>query len=201
MENYLKTVTLGAFTWKNRERMAMFFDHIRDQGFFWLSLHFLLVTVCLNFPVMLIIARLTPFEFYNRLYGENFISALPQVAGAFFSKGEVIDQSVIDGFNTFMFENGYGRDVLLPLLGMIFGIILIIQAVFYLCAAFFIGLSRMNASPLSLRVRLGLALFSSTLPVLAASLFGLFLPTVHIIVFYFIIIFFIFQRSALCPNG
>jgi hypothetical protein len=53
----------------------------------------------------------------------------------------------------------------------------------------------MNAAPLSFHDRLGLAIFSSTLPVLAATLFGLFLPTVHIIVFYFIVMFYTFQRS------
>jgi maltodextrin utilization protein YvdJ len=98
-----------------------------------------------------------------------------------------------------MFRTGYGRNVLLPVLGMLSGLVLVIQTVFFLCAAFFLGLSRMNSSPLSFHDRFGLAVFSSTLPALASSLFGLFLPTVHVIVFYFIVIFIIFQRSALCP--
>jgi hypothetical protein len=201
MENYLKAVTLGAFTWRDKERIALLFKCIRKQGAFWLLLHFLLVTVCLNFPVTLSVARLSPFELYSRLYGENFMSALPESARAPFSEGNVIAQADIHNFNLFMFRTGYGRSVLLPVLGMLFGLVLVIQAVFFLCAVFFLGLSRMNSSPLSFRDRFGLAVFSSTLPALACSLFGLFLPTVHIIVFYFIIIFFIFQRSALCPNG
>jgi hypothetical protein len=200
MENYLRAVTLGAFTWRDKERIALLFDHIRKQGGLWLLFHFLLITVCLNFPVTLSVARLAPFELYSRLYGENFMSALPE-SGRFFPEGNAAVQTDIDNFNLFLYETGYGRNVLLPVLGMLFGLVLVIQTVFFLCAAFFLGLSRMNSSPLSFRDRFGLAVFSSTLPVLASSLFGLFLPTVHIIIFYFIIIFFIFQRSALCPNG
>ena len=201
MENYLRTVTLGAFTWKDKERIALLFDHIRKQGVFWLLLQFLLVTVCLNFPVTLSVARLTPFQLYSRLYGENFMSALPEAERALFSQGNEIAQAEIDNFNLYLYETGYGRNVLLPVLGILFSLVIVIQAVFYLCAVFFLGLSRLNSSPLSFRDRFGLAVFSSTLPALASSLFGLFLPTVHIIVFYFIIIFFIFQRSALCPDG
>ena len=201
MGNYLRAVTLGAFTWKNTERIALLLDHVRKQGAFWPLLHFLLLTFCLNFPVTLSMARLAPFELYSRLYGENFVSALPEGGRVFFTDGTAIDQSAVAGFNLFMFENGYGRNVLMPLLGIAFGLTLIIQAVFYLCTVFFLGLSRMHSSPLSFRDRTGLALYSSTLPVLAAALFGLYLPTVHIIVYYFIIIFLVFQRSKLCPNG
>jgi len=177
------------------------FDHIRKQGGGWLALHFLLLTLALNFPVTLSVARLTPFELYSRLYGENFMSALPEQEGAFFTQGNVAGQADVDNFNLYMIENGYGRNVLLPVLGMLFCLVVIIQAVFFLCAVFFLWLSRMNSAPLSFSDRFGLAVFSSTLPAIASSLFGLFLPAVHIIIFYFIIIFFIFQRSALCPNG
>jgi maltodextrin utilization protein YvdJ len=192
MENYFRAVTLGAFTWKNEERIALFFEHIQRMGYAWLLLHFVLLTFCLNFPVTFAMARLSPFEMYNRVYGENVIQAIT---------GKAADQAAIDEFNLLMFENGYGKNTLLPLLGMGFGLTLIIQAVFYLCTAFFLGLSRMHTAPLSFHDRLGLAFFSSTLPVLAAALFGLFLPTVHIIVFYFIVMFYTFQRSTLCPNG
>ena len=201
MGDYLRAVTLGAFTWRNEERIALLLDHIRKQGSLWLLLHFLLVTFCLNFPVTFHMARLAPFELYSRLYGENFMSALPEGARVFFTEDAAIDQQAIDGFNLFMFENGYGRNVLMPILGIAFALTLIIQIVFYLCAVFFLGLSRMHSSPLPLRDRMGIALYSSTLPVLAAALFGLYLPTVHIIIFYFIIIFLVFQRSKLCPNG
>ena len=101
----------------------------------------------------------------------------------------------------FMLESGYGKNVLLPFLGMGFTLIVVIQAVFYLCAAFFVGISRNNLAPLSFRDRLGLALYSSTLPVPMAAIFGLYMPTVHIIVFCFMVMFLIFQRSKLCPNG
>ena len=143
----------------------------------------------------LVMSRLTPFELYSRLYGENFKSTLPEAAQVFFNNS--IADGSINGFNLFMIENSYGVNVLLPMLGMVFGLTLIIQAVFYLSAVFFLGISRMNAFKLSFRDRMGLALFSSTLPVLAASLFGLFLPTVHVILFYFAVIFIIFQRNGL----
>ena len=207
MKNYFNAVTLGAFTWKSDERIALLFDRVRKTGGGWIALHFLLVSLCLNFPVMLAMARLPPFELYSRLYGGNFIHALPEAARAVLGEGLVMEQGMtfnetaIDEFNLLMLANGWGKTVLLPFLGMALGLVLIIQAVFYFCAAFCVGLSRLNASPLAFRDRLALAVFSSTLPVLAASLFGLVLPTVHIIVFYFIVIFFIFQRSGLCANG
>ena len=200
MESYLKTVTLGAFTWKNEERIALFMDYIRRMGAVWLLLHFLLLTFCLNFPVMFQIARLNPYEFYSRLYSGNTAPGTPlptpdtQLPAP--NSAEEINE-----FNAQMTDNNFGRSVMLPILGFSFGLTLIIQIVFYFSAVFFLGLSRMNAAPLSFRERTGLCLFSSTLPVLAAALFGLFLPTVHIIIYYFIIIFVIFHRSKLCPNG
>jgi len=192
MTDYLRAVTLGAFTWKNEGRIAMFFEHINRVGTAWLLLHFLLLTFCLNFPVTLIMARLSPFELYSRLYGEN---AVEEIMGS-----PTVEISA-EEFNLRMMENGYGRNILLPMLGICFVFTMIIQAVFYLCAVFFLGLSRMNTVPLSLHDRLGLSVFSSTMPVLSAAMFGLVLPTVHIIVFYLIVIFFIFQRNNLCRNG
>ena len=200
MDFYFKAVTLGAFTWRNEDRIALLMDHIRKMGAGWLLLHFLILTLCLNFPVMYQIARLDPFEFYSRLYSGNTASdALVTTSDA--SLPDPRSSEEIDAFNSEMSDNNYGRAVLLPMLAFSFGLTVIIQIVFYLCAIFFLGLSRMNVSPLSFKERTGLCLFSSTLPVLIAALFGLFLPTVHIIIYYFIIIFFIFQRSKLCPNG
>ncbi|MCL2043535.1 MAG: hypothetical protein FWG89_05285 [Treponema sp.] len=195
MMHYFKTVTLGAFTWKNEERIALLMEHIRKTGTIWLLLHFFLITCCLNFPVILSMARLAPFEFYSRLYGENFSYALPESARAALTESVISEQAAIENFNMLMLESGYSRDVLLPFLSMAFGLIIIIQVVFYLCSVFFLKLSRMNLTPLSFHDRIGLALFSSTLPVPAAAIFGLYLPTVHIIIFYFLVMFFIFQRS------
>jgi hypothetical protein len=180
--DYFKTVTLGAFTWRNGERAALLFAHIRRLGGGWIALHFVLITLCLHFPVTLAMARLTPFELYSRLYGGNFINALPESARAALGDSPAMDPAAVENFNALMLENGYGGNVLLPLLGMALGLTAIIQAVFYLCAVFCLGLSRLNAEPLSFRERLGLAVFSSTLPAPAAAVFGLFLPTVHIIV-------------------
>jgi hypothetical protein len=189
MRDYLRAVTLGAFTWKDKERIALFFEHIKKTGTAWLLLHFLLLTFCLNFPITLIIARLSPFELYGRLYGEN-------AAEKVMASNEA-DQAEIDKFNIQMTENGYGRNILLPIIGMCFGLTLIIQAIFFLCAVFFLKLSRINTASLSFHDMWGLAVFSSTLPVIAAVLFGFVIPTVHIIIFYLIVIFFIFQRSNL----
>jgi hypothetical protein len=200
MTDYLKAVTLGAFTWKDKERIALFFEQIKKTGMTCILLHFLLLTFCLNFPITLIISRLSPFELYSRLYGENAVRKV--------MAGNDADQAEIDEFNLQMTENGYGRNIMLPIIGMCFGLTMIIQAVFYLCAVFFLKLSRINTAYLSFHDRFGLAVLSSTLPVIAAVLFGFLIPTVHIIIFYLIVIFFIFQRSNLysyvkskCPHA
>jgi hypothetical protein len=189
MSDYLRAVTLGAFTWKDKERIALFFEQIKKTGTALLLLHFLLLTFCLNFPVTLIIARLSPYELYGRITGENTVENK--------MTGHEADKAAIDNFNAQMIEKGYGRNILLPILGLSFALTLIIQAVFYLCAVFFLGLSRINAAPLSFHDKFGLAVLSSTLPVIASVLFGFFIPTVHIIIFYLIVIIFIFQRSSL----
>jgi len=80
MKDYLMAVTLGAFTWKNKERINMLFDQIKKTGTVWLLLHFLLLVFCLNFPVTFILTRLSPFELYGRLYGENTVE---QIVGKF----------------------------------------------------------------------------------------------------------------------
>jgi len=179
MREYLKAITLGAFTWKNEDRITLFFEQIKKTGKPWLLLHFFLLSLCLNFPVMFAIARLGPFELYSRLYGENFVETSPLE------------------FNVLMYESGFSMNTMLPLLGMAFGLVIILQIIFYLFAVFFLGVSRMNLAPLSFCSRMGLALYSSTLPVIAASLFGFYLPTVHILIYYFMVMFFIFQRSRL----
>jgi hypothetical protein len=207
MDFYFKAVTLGAFTFKNEERITLLFENIRKTGNFWLVLHFLLITLCLNFPVTFQIARIPPEEFFNRLFsgsseqGANELF-LPQNNDQELANND--QEAVNNEFSHSSFlipHSNYGRDMLNPMLGFMFLLTLIIQAVFYLCAVFFLGISRTNVTPLSFRDRMGLVLFSSTLPVLVCSLFGLFLPTVHILIFYFIIIFVIFHRSKLCPNG
>jgi hypothetical protein len=196
MERYLRTVTLVACTWQHEKRVARRFEHIGKCGYAWLFLHFLLITICLNFPVTYNIARLSPFEFYSRLYGENVSSVIPDAGHPAWQ--DALQEALAENhdiFNQLMYENEFGKNVLLPFLGIAFLLTLVIQIAFYLCAVFFLKIARMHYTPLSLRNRLGLALFSSTLPVLAAAVFGMFLPTVHIIIFYFAVIFFVFQRS------
>jgi hypothetical protein len=182
MRRYFQTVTLGAFTWKDKERLGLLLSHIQSAGGGVLVLHFLLLAVCLNFPVVFNIARADPVEFYSRLYGEAYISAMCEVAD--------LNQALI--------ESGYGRNVLLPMLGMCLFIIIIILAVLYLCTGLFLGIARMNTSALDFRSRLSLAIFSSTLPALLSTVFGFFMPTVHILVFSLAVILITFQRSSLC---
>jgi len=208
VSNYLKTVTLGAFTWKNEDRIALLLEHVRKTGRSWLVLHFLLLSLCLAFPVTFAMARLSPFELCSRLYGSRFIDALPESspeisADAFTEINEEEQSRVVNDFNMIMLESGYGRNVLLPFLCITFGLLIVIQAAFYLLSVFFLGMSRLNLPYLSFGDRMGLALFSSTLPAPAASLFGLYLPAVHILIFYFMVIFFIFQRSnrLISPRG
>jgi len=201
MKNYLKTVTLGAFTWNDGKRIGLLVECIKKTGGLWLLLHFVLITLCLNFPVMLSMAKLPPYELFTRLYGNVSAAGLPeQIRNALAENGGAGNISA-DDFNTLMTESGYGAKMLMPLLGMALGVIAVIQAAFYLCAVVFLKISRMNTAPLSFRNSLGLALFSSTLPVLAAALIGLFIPAVHIIVYYLAVIIIIFQRSKLCPDG
>ena len=169
MHDYFRVVTLGAFTWTNKDRITLLFENIKKAGTAPLFLHFFLLTLCLNFPVVFQIVRLSPEELYSRLHGETFYAYLPQAA----------------------------ENILFPLLVMSFIVVMIIQIVFYLLAVFFLGLSRMDTSPLSFYEKMGLVLYSSTLPVLFAALFGLFiLPAVHIIIYYFLVMFFMFQRSG-----
>jgi hypothetical protein len=206
MRKYLEAVTLGAFSFRggngrSGENAEAFVESVSVVKTPWLWLHFFIVTVALNFPVMVIIARLPPWELFSRLYGAEFAAMLPEAAREFLAQSSAaaeaagIDQALIDDFNVFMLQSGYGKTVLLPLLFLAFGVILILQAAFYLFAALCVGLQRMTLSQLKFRDRLGLLLFSSTLPVFLAAILGLWLPTVHIIVFYFAVILIGFYRS------
>jgi hypothetical protein len=213
MKKYFETVSMGAFFFGDEEKTARLITLIRGLRHRWVVLHFFLISICLNFPVMLAIARIEPYQAFSRLYGENFLavnsdgnlSLDPDAEGVNSFSG--IDSAVFpaglpaDDFNTLMLQNGYGRRIMLPLLAMAFGLVLILQAAFYGSASFCIGLQRMISVNLSVWDRLGLLLFSSTLPVFLAALFGVWLPTVHILLFYFAVIIIGFQRSKSCPNG
>jgi hypothetical protein len=154
------------------------------------------VSLALNFPVMFSLSRLSPYELYSRLYGEDFPGLLPEEFRLLGGRDDAEDgENLIRSFNLLMLQNGWGRRVMLPLLGLALFLVLILQAVFYPAAVFFLGLNRMNSAFLSFRKRLGLFAFSSTLPALVSALFGLWLPTVHLIVFYFAVIIIGFQRS------
>ncbi|MDR1596244.1 MAG: hypothetical protein LBR99_00935 [Treponema sp.] len=213
MKKYFEAVSVGAFFFGSEEKTARLIALIRGLPYRWVVLHFFLITICLNFPVMLAIVRIEPYQVFSRLYGENFLTVnsdgnLSLNSGAERMNGfSGIDSAVFpaefpaEDFNTLMLQNGYGRRIMLPLLAMAFGLVLILQAAFYGSASFCIGLQRMVSVNLSVRDRLGLLLFSSTPPVFLAALFGVWLPTVHILLFYLAVIIIGFQRSKSCPNG
>ena len=186
-KDYFQAVTLGCFgkfsprTGESPERFAALVRGMKTSR---LVLHFFLLSIALNFPVMFAVSRLKPYALYSRLYGENF----------------VIPGSVED-FNILMYQNAYGKRSVLPILVTAFALVLILQLVFYVLAALCLGLQRLPLTYLSFKDRVGLLLFSSTGAALLAALFGLWLPTVHIIVFYLAVIAIGFRRSKLCPNG
>jgi hypothetical protein len=160
-----------------------------------IALHFLVIALALNFPVMFAIARLDPWEMYSRLYGSAFaemLSAELNAPAEFGAPAELnapaefggAGESAARDFNAALYAEGYGRRVMLPMLAFVFALVLILQTVFYGLAAFFLGLARMTGTPLPWRDRFGILIFSSTLPAAAAALLGLWLPTVHLVVFY-----------------
>jgi hypothetical protein len=192
MRKYLEAVTVGAFGTissfgakspggasgagsRRAEKAGHFIGMVSALPGVWLWLHFFIVTIALNFPVMFIIARLTPYELFTRLYGADFVSMLPEAARSFVpasagSIGLAAGSETVDSFNMFMLQNHYGTAIMLPIIAAAFGVILILQGVFYLLAAFCMGLQRMTHQYLKFRDRLGLLLFSSTLPVFLTAL-------------------------------
>ncbi|MDR1057941.1 MAG: hypothetical protein LBL43_00180 [Treponema sp.] len=191
-KDYFEAVTLGSFgkffpkTGESAERFVSLVRGIKTSR---LVLHFFLVSLALNFPVMFAVSRLKPYALFSRIYGDGL---------ALRGSGNI---GSIEDFNILMYQNAYGRKILLPVLGMAFALVLILQAVFYVLAALGLGLQRLSLSYLSFRERLGLLLLSSTGAAFLAALFGLLLPTVHIVVFYLAVIAISFRRSKLCPNG
>ncbi|MDR2477563.1 MAG: hypothetical protein LBD18_07250, partial [Treponema sp.] len=145
-----------------------------------LALHFLMMAAVLHFPVVFAAARLSPWELFSRLQGERFVE----------SAGLRTEE-----FNAAMYGNGYGRRVLIPLLLISLGVIVILQAVFYLSAAGLLGLQRITRSRLSFRERISLFIMGSTLPAAFSLIIGIWLPAVHLIVFYLAAILLVFKGS------
>jgi hypothetical protein len=193
--DYFEAVTLGAFSFRDEAKTARLFSLTGKMNFSFILAHLLFVSLAMNFPVMSAISRLDPYEFYSRLYGENFPRMLPEESRFSPDAAPEDREKAVDDFNALMFQNAWGRRIMLPLLGLIFLLLLILQAVFYLSAVFFLGLRRMNSAAFSFRERLGLFAFSSTLPALLSALFGFWLPTVHLVVFYFAVIIIGFMRG------
>ncbi|MDR1025695.1 MAG: hypothetical protein LBL56_08205 [Treponema sp.] len=170
-QRYFEAAALG------NGRLRRFVELTGGIKFSFLILHFFIIALALNFPVMFSLARLEPYEFYSRLYGTQLAEMLPaEVAPA--------TPEAAGDFNGTLYAGGYGRRVMIPLLAFAFMLILILQLVFYALAALFLGAACMTGSPLAFRTRVGILVLSSTLPALAAALLGLWLPTVHLLVFY-----------------
>ncbi|MDR1948650.1 MAG: type I pullulanase [Spirochaetaceae bacterium] len=161
MKNYFLAAALG------NGDPHRFVRLVRELKGRYLFLHFLFVTAALNLPVLYAVARLSPSELYTRLLGAE---TLPP------------------DFDLLMYQSGYGPRILLPLLLLAFAVVVILQLVFYFSAAFFLGLHRMTSFYFSFKDRIGLFIMASTLPVIGAAIFGMWLPTVHIIVFYLALI-------------
>jgi hypothetical protein len=196
MKNYVVAAVLG------NGKLSRFVPLARKVRGGFIVFHFMVISLALNFPVMFAIARLPPWEFYSRLYGVGFTAALEQSGfslpgiaplGADASGGTAVSGPAAGGdvpageeaFNAAIYSGGYGRRVMLPMLSFAFMLVLIIQLVFYLLAAVFLGLSRINSTALSFRDRFGILVLSSTLPAIGSAILGLWLPTVHLVVFYF----------------
>jgi hypothetical protein len=183
MKKYLLAAALG------NGNLFNFVELVKEMKGFYLVFHFLIVSFALYFPVMYRVSRVSPWDFYSRLAGDNFTGLIEKSLGAESGENSAAPQygageDIINSFNSSMLRLGYGRDILLPALALLYVILLITQAVFYLLAALFLKLHRMLSSPLRFKERIGIFIMSSTVTVICAALFGLFLPVVHIIVFY-----------------
>jgi hypothetical protein len=142
-----------------------------------LFLHFFLISAMLYIPLMHSLARLEPWELFQRLTAE-----VP---------GGITETD----FNEGMYLAGYGGRVLLPLLFLVFLVLLVLQVVFFGLGAVFLGLNRWNSQKFSFKDRLGIFVMSSTIPVILAAFFGFFIPVLHIVVFYLAEIPFAFHIS------
>jgi hypothetical protein len=203
MKDYVVAVALG------NGDLRRFVPLVRKLKGVFIAFHFVVISLTLNFPVMFAIARLPPWEFYSRLYGAGFAALLDQ-SGFSLPEGALVGEDALgeqvaaadkDAFNSSLYAGGYGRRVMLPMLAFAFALILIIQLVFYTLAAFFLGLSRMVSSPLPYRDRFGILVLSSTLPAICSALFGLWLPTVHLVIFYFAEIILAFAISRIYDDS
>ncbi|MDR2184676.1 MAG: hypothetical protein LBO80_03270, partial [Treponema sp.] len=130
-----------------------FVELVRGLKGRYLLLHFFLVTAMLNLPVQYAIARLSPSELFSRIGGPG-------------------TETLPGDFDLLMYQSGYGFRILFPLLLLAFVVVVILQLVFYLSAAFFLGLRRMTSSRFSFKDRIGLFIMASTLPVIGAAIFG-----------------------------
>lgn len=195
LKDYLEAVALCAFDKRGGGRLHSLVLLVKGMKWRYVLLHFFLVTLMLNLPVMSAIAQLSPHELYSRLLADRFNELLIEAMPGGGSEISADNEALMAEFDLLMYEQGYGKTVVLPLLFFIFMVVAVLQIVFYLLAAFFLWLYRLNASRFSFRERFGIAVLASTFPVLGAALLGFWLPALHIIVFYFAVIFLIFAIS------
>jgi hypothetical protein len=192
MRDYVIAAALG------NGSLRRFVPLVRKVRCGFIAFHFVVISMALNFPVMFAIARLEPWEFYSRLYGVGFTALLDKSGFSPPAAGSVdVPPGGEDAFNEALYSGGYGRRVMIPMLAFSLMLVLILQLAFYLLAAFFLGLSRMTSSALSYRNRFGIFVLSSTLPAAGSAILGLWLPTVHLVVFYFVEIILAFAISRI----
>jgi hypothetical protein len=175
LKNYFLTAALGN---GNPRRFIELVKTLRKP---YLLIHGFLITLALHFPIMLAIVRLSPWELYSRLYGEQFAGMVSAELG---TPVDLTAPDLIDSFNTALYGSGYGASVLLPILFVSFALVVVLQLVYYLLASVCLGLHLFNSEQIRFRERVGVFVMSSTLPVLGAAIIGLWLPTLHIVVFY-----------------
>ncbi|MDR1216634.1 MAG: hypothetical protein LBK25_08130 [Treponema sp.] len=205
MRDYLEAITLGASLSKdNAPQFLALLEKMKTRT---IVLQLLMVTLALNFPIMFNIARLSPYQIFSSLYAENFVPSLSddlrlRIEANTDSDGLTIDETIheqiVEDFNTAMLDFG---KISTALMGMGFFLVIVLQIAFYLTVAFCMGLQRPLIAPLAFRSRVGILAFSSTLPVFAASLMGLWMPILHILVFYFAVLLIGFRRNRQHLSG
>ena len=98
-------------------------------------------------------------------------------------------------FSMIAMYNMYITSFLLPLLGIAFFVLLILQLFFYLMSAIFLGIFRLASTKIEFSKRVKIVVMSSTLPVLISTAAGFFLPAVHIILFQMLSLLLLFYLS------
>jgi len=121
----------------------------------------------------------------------NIILSVPS---EFFTSGDLI-RPFGEVFSMIAVYNMYIPHLLLPMLMIAFLILLVLQLLFYLMSATFLGIFRLASSRFVFGERIKIAIMSSLFPALISAAVGFFLPAVHIILFQMINLVILFSFS------